>query len=386
VRPLLPTGSSWIDAAKTVPVEQVAPTLGLSVRGRSFGPCPACNADRRGGSDRRHPCGYGKGWGCFPCGAKGDALDLAAWRVGGARLRDLTPERKAEVRAWYAGQGWCDPAPGATGAPVAVPRRAPVVKPERPPEYPPEAEVAALWAACSPLDTASIRDPAVPWLEGCEKPGRGLDCRALGALDLARLLPLDPEAYPWPSWIPWLGMDRSEWLRVYRLAVPMYDHRGGLRALRFRAVTHVREPSPEGGMRWRDLEVKAGKKALAASGMTTSGLVLADPVGVALLRGELEGLPWDGWVSVCEGEPDLWTCSTAMRRGKPDDAPTWATLGVVSGSWTDDLAARVPSGARVVVHTHADPRGNEYAERIRRSLAGRCEVVRVNATGPREED
>jgi hypothetical protein len=381
VRPLLPTRSSWIDAAKTVPVEQVAPALGRDVRRRSFGPCPACNADRRGGSDRRHPCGYGEGWACFPCGAKGDALDLAALVLGGARLRDLTPEGKAEVRAWYAAQGWCDPDPGASGAPVAVPRRVPVVKVEPPPEYPPEAEVAALWAACGPLDTASIRDPAVPWLE--ER--RGLDCRALGALDLARLLPLDPEAYPWPSWIPWLGMDRSEWLRVYRLAVPMYDHRGALRALRFRAVTHVREPSPEGGMRWRDLEIPEAKKALAARGTTTRGLVLADPVGVALLRGELEGAPWDGRVVVCEGEPDLWTWSTRQRRGKAD-ASTWATLGVVAGSWTEDVAARVPDGARVVLRTHADPKGDEYAERIWRSLAGRCEVLRSSVPEPREED
>lgn len=372
MRPL-PTRSSWIDAAKTVPVEQVIETLGLRGRRGHFGPCPAC------GRTDKDACGFGhgKGWTCFRCDAGGDALDLVAWSVGGARLRDLTPERKADVRAWYAARGWCEPPEGARLPPVV---RIPVAPPEPPPEYPPEAEVAALWAACSPLDTASHRDPAVPWLEY----RRGLDHHAMGAYDLARLLPLDPSAYPWPRWMPWIGMDRSAWLRVYRLAVPMYDHRGALRSLRFRAVTHVREPGPD-GMRWRDLGIPEAKKALAPRG-TVRGLVLADPVGVMLLRGELEGFPWDGWVSVCEGEPDLWTCSTAMRRGKPDDAPTWATLGVVSGSWTDAIATRVPSGARVVVHTHDDPKGDEYAESIRRSLAGRCEVARENATGPREED
>jgi hypothetical protein len=228
-----------------------------------------------------------------------------------------------------------------------------------------------------------VRDPAVPWLEDGEH-GRGLDCRELAALDLARLLPLDPTAYPWPGWIPRMGMDRSEWLRVYRIAVPMYDAHGALRALRFRAVTAVREPGPE-GMRWRDLEVEAGKKAVASHGTTTRGLVLADPLGVALLRGELEGAPWDGRVVVCEGEPDLWTWSTRQRRGKAD-ASTWATLGVVAGSWTEDVAARVPDGARVVLRTHADPKGDEYAERIRRSLAGRCEVLRSSVPEPREED
>jgi hypothetical protein len=183
-----------------------------------------------------------------------------------------------------------------------------------------------------------------------------------------------------------MGMDRSEWLRVYRLAVPMYYHRGALRALRFRAVTHVREPSPEGGMRWRDLEIPEAKKALAARGVTTRGLVLADPVGVALLRGELErlqeieGIGWDGRVVVCEGEPDLWTWSTAARRrrGKPADAPapTWAVLGHAPGMWTDAIAARVPSGTPVVIRKHYDPNdaGGKLAETVRASLASRCPV------------
>lgn len=372
MRPLLPTRSSWIDAAKTVPVEQVIATLGLHGRRGHFAPCPAC------GRTDKDACGFGhgKGWACFRCDAGGDALDLVAWSVEGARVRDLNPERMAGVRAWYAARGWCEPPAGVWLPPVV---RIPVAPPEPPPEYPPEAEVVALWAACGPLDTARWSDPAVPWLEV----RRGLDCRALGALDLARLLPLDPSAYPWPSWIPWMGMDRSEWLRVYRLAVPMYDHRGALRALRFRAVTHVREPSPEGGMRWRDLEIPEAKKALAARGVTTRGLVLADPVGVALLRGELErlqeieGIGWDGRVVVCEGEPDLWTWSTAARRGKkPADAPTWAVLGHAPGMWTDAIAARVPSGTPVVIRKHYDPNdaGGKLAETVRASLASRCPV------------
>jgi hypothetical protein len=109
-------------------------------------------------------------------------------------------------------------------------------------------------------------------------------------------------------------------------------------------------------------------------------------VGRALLAGELERAPWDGRVVVTEGEPDLWTWSTRQRRGMAPDARTWAVLGVVNGSWNEDLAARVPSGCKVSVRTHADAAGDKYAERIRRTLAKRCEVRRAVIPGEREED
>lgn len=379
---------SWIDAAKGATVEAVAAELGLDVRRRTFGPCPGCGAERRGGADRRPPCGFRDGWSCFRCDARGDALDLVARVVAGARLRELTLERMAEVRAWYAARGWCDPAPGGPAAPV-VARRAPAAPAEPAPVYPPMAEVAALWSACAALTDVPWgyrgggrwADPAVPWLEK----RRGLSCRELGALDLARLLPLDPDAHPWPSWIPRLGMGRADWLQLYRLAVPMYDATGAMRSLRFRAVTAVCEPGAD-GLRWRSLDVKEHQKALAATGADVRGLALADPVGRALLAGELERAPWDGWVVVTEGEPDLWTWSTRQRRGMAPDALTWAMLGVVSGSWTEDLAARVPSGCKVSVRTHDDPAGDKYAERIRRTLAKRCEVRRAVIPGEREED
>jgi hypothetical protein len=379
---------SWIDTAKGATVEAVAGELGLDVRRRAFGPCPACGAERRGGGDRRPPCGIGEGWRCFACKVAGDALDLVARVVAGARLRELTLERMAEVRAWYAARGWCDPALGGPAAPV-VARRAPAAPAEPAPVYPPVAEVAALWSACAALTDVPWgyrgdgrwADPAVPWLEK----RRGLSCRELGALDLARLLPLDPDAHPWPSWIPRLGMGRAEWLQLYRLAVPMYDATGALRSLRFRAVTDVCEPTAD-GLRWRALDVKGHQKALAATGSTVRGLTLADPVGRALLAGELASAPWDGRVVVTEGEPDLWTWSTRKRRGMAPNALTWAVLGVVSGSWTDDLAARVPSGCKVSVLTDNDPAGDKYAERIRRTLAKRCEVRRGVIPGEREED
>ncbi len=383
MRPILPTRSSWIDAAKAVPVAHVAPALGLTVRGRAFGPCPACNAERRESDTRRPPCGYGEGWTCYRCKVGGDALDLAARVLTGSRLRELPGERMGEVRAWYAARGWCDPDPGASRtASVPVPRRVPVAVPEPPPDYPPAPEVAALWEACRPV-TEALRDEWA-WLTL----RRGLVLEDLAALDLVRLLPRDP-AYPWPAWVPSLGMPRAEWLERYRFASPMYDATGALRSLRFRALTHVREPDPDapGTLRWREVPMLARHKALATRG-TISGLVLADLMGLALLRGErgVDGVTWDGRVVVHEGEPDLWTWAT--REGRAANGSTWASLGIVSGAWTEGIATRIPTGAKVAVRTHDDPdkTGDKYAERIRATLAERCNVRRTHAPGPREED
>jgi len=372
-------GAGWIEAARGVPVEQVVATLGLRGRRGHFAPCPAC------GRTDKDACGYGhgKGWRCFRCDASGDALDLAARVLTGSRLRELPGERMGEVRAWYAARGWCDPDPGASRtASVPVPRRVPVPVPEPPPDYPPAPEVAALWEACRPV-TEALRDEWA-WLTL----RRGLVLEDLAALDLVRLLPRDP-AYPWPAWVPSLGMPRAEWLERYRFASPMYDATGALRSLRFRALTHVREPDPDapGTLRWREVPMLARHKALATRG-TISGLVLADPMGLALLRGErgVDGVTWDGRVVVHEGEPDLWTWAT--REGRAANGSTWASLGIVSGAWTEGIATRIPTGAKVAVRTHDDPdkTGDKYAERIRATLAERCNVRRTHAPGPREED
>lgn len=423
----MPAGPAWWDTVRDrATVADVAAALGLSDGKRgAFGPCPACNGDRRGSADRRPPVGVtgdGHGWCCFPCGAKGDALDLAALRVAGAALGELDAKRRGEVRAWCAGRGWCEPAPplsplGMVAAELfgvlppkgdprwreagrelkrreaagEAPRPAPAVEPppvvrpprrengarnanenpatERPP--PPLEELAALWAACRPLNGPGCAAVAGDWLREV----RGLDLDAVAALDLVRVL---PDVYPWPGWIPWLGMERGAWLALYRLAAPMYDAAGELRAIRFRAVNHVHELDPDADpprLRWRVLPVE--RKALAPRGARLAGLVLADPWGLALLRGarEVDGVPWDGAVLVAEGEIDL--CAATSSAGRFRGGATFAAFAVVAGSWTAELAARIPDGARVTIATDADDAGDKYAEAVRASLAGRCKVRRM---------
>ncbi len=419
----MPAGPAWWDTVRDrATVADVAAALGLADGKRgAFGPCPACNGDRRGSADRRPPVGVtgdGHGWSCFPCGAKGDALDLAALRIAGAALGELDTKRRGEVRAWFASRGWCEHAPplspigvvaaelfgvlpprgdprwreagrelkrreAAGEAPRPIPVEPPPVIPpprrengapnanEKPAAEPPPAEeLAALWAACRPLNGPGCAAVAGDWLRLV----RGLDPEALADLDLVRVL---PDVYPWPRWLPLVGLDRGAWLALYRLAAPMYDAAGELRALRFRAVDRVRELDPDADpprLRWRVLPVE--RKALAPRGARLAGLVLADPWGLALLRGarEANGKPWDGLVEVAEGEIDLWAAST--RPGRFRDGTTFAALAVVAGSWTPELAARIPDDARVLVSTDADAAGNKYADAISASLAGRCKVRR----------
>jgi len=354
---------------------ELAARLGLTAGRGGFGPCPGCGAARRGAGDPRVPVGvYGAGrdrWRCQAggCGAGGDALALLAYVRCGENPRAGDPRWPA-ILAELRG---ADPVPVSRTAPKPPPVAAPVEGPDR-------AEVAALWAACTPLD-ADPREPAARWLNV----RRGLDAERIAALDLARVLP--GPAYPWPRWVPSLGMDRAAWLAVYRLAAPVYDARGELAALRFRAVDRYPPDGldvPPPGCRIEDRNGRAvlvahvrGEdrelpKALAAVGCGhAAGLVLADPLGVALLRGE-GGARWDGRVIIVEGETDLWAVATAQRGAT---GASYAAFGVEAGSWIAAHAARIPDGARVLVDTDADPAGDRYFETVKATLS-RCKVRR----------
>jgi hypothetical protein len=88
----------------------------------------------------------------------------------------------------------------------------------------------------------------------------------------------------------------------------------------------------------------------------------------------VDGVRWDGAVLVAEGETDLW--AAVSKPGRFREGGTFAGFAVVAGSWTADVAARIPDGARVMVATDADPAGDDYAETVRATLAGRCTVYR----------
>jgi hypothetical protein len=142
--------------------------------------------------------------------------------------------------------------------------------------------------------------------------------------------------------------------------LPVYDERGRMRSVRAWCVSESNDP-----------------KRLPASGYRASGLVLACTSAVALLRAGVAPSDARPRVVVVEGEPDFLTWATRFSDASPN-VP--AVLGVVAGAWSDEIAARIPSGARVIVRTHRDAAGERYAEAIKRTLWDRCAVLRAGET------
>src|SRR5689334_7069740 len=105
--------TSPIDSIKQrVTIGEMARMCGLyEGRGATWG-CPACRADKRSSKgDARGSIGTrtgGAGWKCHRCGVAGDVVDLVAYRVTGARLKDLSTSDTARVFSWCADRGLCE--------------------------------------------------------------------------------------------------------------------------------------------------------------------------------------------------------------------------------------------------------------------------------------
>ena len=245
-----------------------------------------------------------------------------------------------------------DPWPrAAAGRPVRLvrPREA---TPTPDPAHPPRAEVGALWAACGRVDlTAADPDPLDLelsfWLS-CE---RGLYPPAVAALDLARVLPA-PKAHPLPAWLP------APWWPRWRLVLPAWTSTGELGSLRLCCPGNA-EPGER-----------------APRGVKAKGLTLAEPVALALLRGEPDPR-WDGSVLVVEGCPDFLAWAI-----QPWEDRRPAVFGTWPGAWTADLAARIPDGARVILGTDATPAGDRLALALQRTFYPRCACGRLKARQP----
>ena len=328
----LRTGGDWTGELRAAGLLTVAGALGMDLRaGRSLSPCPACGAERRGRGDRRGPIGVrrdGLGWHCHRCRAHGDAVTLACWRRFGASMAD--PGRWSELRGWASDAGLIRPS--ATGRGISARPAAPAA-----PAWvrPPEVEVQALWKSGLP---AASEPASARWFRA-----RQIDGAEVAKLDIARVLPIRSVV---PSWARYLG---RAWSLGHRLIVPLYDAEGRVRSLHARALG-ITAPGGRG-------------KAASPAGFDVGGLTMANPAGVALLRGEASSA-----VVVVEGVPDFLAWAVAAK-----DAPI---LGVLSGTWSEAFAERIRHGAYVEVRTHADVAGEKYAETIAASLGSRALVTR----------
>lgn len=333
------TSARWWEALEREPITDVARALGLTVTpprnasGGTLSPCPSCNATKRHTQrrDRRFAVGIrrdGRGAHCFQCGAGFTASTLVCFVLEGKGWKQLHDAARDRVRAWVLQY---------TGGSAARPR--PVVlhdvSPPEAPTYPPLEEVQAFWRSCSAV---TARASVSHWLRSF----RGIDPELVVLGDLARAI---PEAGA-PAWA-------GHWDRVgNKLVVPLYDSKGEIRSVLGRAV----RPNVD-------------RKSIAPTGFARAGLVMADGNARAMLvAGELPPSA-ERRIIIVEGEPDFLTAATATAT---DGDALPAVIGVVQGSWSAELAARIPSGVRLVISVHVDDAGEKYARAIWNSVAKRA--------------
>jgi hypothetical protein len=329
-----------IDAMKGASVASVLAALGLRyVRTRgTTSPghfaCPACKAETRHtkARDRRGACGIssdGTRWRCFQCEARGDALDL---------VRHV--EGRENERAWC--ERWL-------ARPFTVRPRAPErTADERLRAAPPDVtSVRGFLASCVPVTECN---DVLRYLES-----RGTDAVEVADRGLAFAL---PDGVTLPGWARWRG---RPWDALgHRLIVPLVDATGNVRSVLARRVEEGESP-----------------KTLFPAGHVRPGLLMACPLARLVLSAG--ALP-EWWaadaprlrVNVTEGDSDFLTAAVGPAKGvRWGDADLYApaTLGIESGSWTSELAARLPVGTHVVIATDNDDAGDRYAATIASALA-----------------
>jgi hypothetical protein len=278
---------------------------------------------------------------CFGCDWTGDVLHLIA---AAHQLDPKTDFREVLATACELAGMHEEASAARDGKPPPERERTPAPAPEPERDYPPIGEVQALWATARPL----LEDePAAVCLLG-----RRIPPVVVTELDAVRALL--PETHPTrvPEWARYRGRKSvsQAWNRSgHRIIVPVYDADGVFRSVRAWLVTG--EPNVP--------------KRVPPSGHKASGLVLANARAVKMLRGEAS----PSRVVIVEGEPDtLARCVTN---------PEEVIIGILSGSWHDGFASRIPYGSEVVVRTHVDHAGERYADKVLASVRKRARVRRL---------
>ena len=358
--------ADWLEQARGANLVAVAQALGVELKrspgSRQWAGCCPLHTEKTP-SFLVHP--EKQQWFCHgACHVGGDGLDLVARMLCGARLADLKGNREAlgKVRDWYASRGWCDRDDG-----KRAPRRRPPAAPaqpraEQPRARPPAAEVQALWDACGRVDPTLVEPTKADMALAVFLSRRRLWAPTVASLDLARAL---PEDYAWPGWWP------RSWAQTWRLVVPAYEVDGTLAAIHARAVT----PDAEPRQRW---------PYCSPFGYSCAGLLLADPRGRALLRGEATDLQG---VVVCEGVTDMIAAACELANaGRP-----LAVLSVTSGSASALARVPWPKGLPVTIATDPDKAGDGYAEKLRAAIPIAVDVRRwrsplFGADAPEQEE
>lgn len=291
---------------------------------------PSCSVTRGDGGTVRVRC--------FGCDFTGDALTLIAVVRGldlGGRFREVLAEG-ARIAGLHHVLAELESGSPRADRPAAPQRQQEVPRePER--TYPPADELAALWAVSGPVADDPGASGALV--------GRRIDPLDVDAQGLLRCFAAGIAHDRLPRWAAYQGQTWRD--TGHRMLAKVYDAAGVWRSLRA----------------WR-LGDGSSPKRLPPAGHKAAGLVLANRLGVRLLRGE----PAPKRIVVVEGEPDHLVRSIA--------SPDLPVIGVLSGSWHPGYADRIPWGAEVVIRTHNDQAGNRYAEQIIATIRHRARVWR----------
>lgn len=281
---------------------------------------------------------------CFSCDWSSDALGLIA-KVHNLELRGPGFREVLMLGAELAGlQDLLD---SLRGDKPYEPHERPAPRPARPedePQYPDAGELATLWSMCVPVD----QDAEVAALLD----GRGLSVAHVRELDLARALPLNAKPPRWASYRGDRETAQSWLLTGHRLILPVYDVHGQHRSVRA----------------WRVRDGDTPKR-LPPSGRKAAALVLANSDALMWLQ-HSEDLPYVAptmKLIVTEGEPDFLVRATTNRYE--------AVIGLMSGSWHQGFADKIPTGSEVDVVTHRDAAGDRYAKEVITSIKNSGVVV-----------
>lgn len=383
----LTSSVDWLAEARNCAPEAVLDRLGLHGSRRTRWPCPACGAVRERAGIKRGPLAIlddNRRWRCNSCNRLGDSVDLVSWVLLSRDTKGLPPGEWLKLREWF----------GVSTTPTTR-HTAPTTPPA--PDYPPQPQVQTFWFGLPPLPdhaTFPLHRPTTPpdpevvdRLAGVSRPwwydaetsipalwcwlrSRGIPPEVVSWLDLIRPAPQTPPApsqdnerrvagYGWP----------------YCAVVPLFDATGLIRSVLFRAVAAY-----------------PGPKSMALRGWDRAGLVMADPMGRALLAATGEPEPvdmragalveWNGAVVICEGEVDFLTAATGDRIN--EDHQTYAVLAIpgASGGLPPAIAARIPKDARVLVYPHRDSAGAGATARtvkVLRQAGVEAEVIEIPA-------
>ncbi len=336
----------WIQEAKLAPILQVAAEIGMVQRNKGYAPCPMCRAGQRGSSDKRGPVRIrGNYWRCYrsQCGCGGSVIDMVGAAILQAEPVLQNKEHSEPMQSWFASRGYCEAPRGKDGSYLEVEKVKLSVPPLSAPkntEPPPQEEVEAFYNSLPSLSSSpKCRSYLI---------NRKIDPVRAQERSLARVV-RSSRLPRWADHIPFT-------VGLPAIVVPMYNADGKIGSLTFRSVTP--------GAKNKSISSKGGRM----------GVVFSDRMGLKLLQDKWNWLNPEPAVLVLEGEIDFLTWGT--RYSDLDDLKLPVLFGVVSGSWSKDIAGKIPDDSLVMGRTHHDKGGEQMFRHIKGTVGPRCRVWR----------